>query len=237
MNLKLISKALLFVSLLFCANVLFAQYPGMAAFRSQQTLQFARQQMNMQMNMQTWMMNRNSSYNPKYKFVVTMKDGSTKEVKSRIYYDTTLKKTYLLLVDKHYKRSDSNRYQKIYPQQTLSIARDTSWAQESIGTNGKPVQTEPLYTGKATDSCWMFRVISGPISAYSYSSEESDSQYFTPTSIIAIQLNDGPIIKFTEDNLKQMVGDRINVLEPIQLKNYYWAIRRYNRDIEKERKK
>jgi len=232
-NRKAFVTVLAVVILSATSKSLFAQYPGMAAFRAQQSMQFANQQMMMQMRM----LNGNyGDYNPAYTFVVEMKDGSKKEFDSKIYHDTVLKKNYLLLVDKNYKRSDTNRYKKIYPSQTVSIARNIAAPANLIHKNA--VIPKPVYfAGQAADSCWMFKVISGPITAYSYMSQQEDDQIFNPYTIVAIQLNDGLIVKYTEENLKQMVGEDINALVAIKDKNYYKAIKKYNKDIEKAAKK
>lgn len=98
-------------------------------------------------------------------------------------------------------------------------------------------EKDPLnnYTGVAKDSCWMFKAISGAISAYSLLSEK-DELYFDPSTIVGIQLNDGEIVKFNETNLKAMVGNDIDALENIQRKNYLKAISKYNRNVEKTEK-
>jgi hypothetical protein len=223
--------AILFVLLVNCA---FAQYPGMAAYRAQQTRQLAQDRMLAQMNTMNYL---DRNYNPSYTFVVIMKDSSKLVLDSQILNDTTLKKNYLLLVDKKFKRSDTNRYKKIYPSQTMSISRDisASFPSPQEDDTGGP---KPFYlVGKASDSCWVFKVINGPISAYSSLSELSGDYLFKPFAIVAIQLNDGPIIKYNEDNLKQMVGQDLAALEDIQKKNYYKAIKKYNKDIEKAAKK
>lgn len=225
-----VSTGLLFV---FLTTNSFAQYPGMAAFNSQQTMRLAQQQMAMQMSMMTY---TDRNYNPSYTFVVTMKDGSKKEFDSQILNDTVQKKNYVLFVDKSFKRSDSNRYKKIYPDQTISIARNLAGPGDVIHKNA--VAPTPVYfTGNATDTCWMFKVVTGPITAYSNLSEQQGDYLFKSFAIIGIQLNGGPIVKYTEENLKQMVGDDINALEQIQKKNYFKAIKKYNKDIEKAAKK
>jgi len=190
-----------------------------------------------QMMMQMSSLNRGyADYNISYTFVVTMKDGTKKEVDSKIYNDTIVKKNYLLLVDKSFKRSDTNRYKKIYPAQTISIARNVAAPGDVIHKNA--VQPPPVYfKGMPSDSCWMFKVVAGPISAYSYLSEQEDDQVFNPYAVVAIQLNDGPLMPLTDENLKQMVGQDINALEDIQKKNYFRAIKKYNKDVEKAAKK
>ncbi|MFI5138503.1 MAG: hypothetical protein ACHQIM_11820 [Sphingobacteriales bacterium] len=202
----------------------------MGAFRQQQSQQFMNQQMNMQMQMQMHMLGVMST-GWEYNFLVMMRDSTKKEIKSAIYTDTTTKKHFIVLVDKKYKKTDTNRYKKIYPSQTLNLTCVLKPKNDEDGTPGR------YLPGKPTDTCWMFKAISGPISAYSYTIENDASRIDTST-IVGIQFNNGPIVKFNEDNLKQMVGqDDINALEDIAKKNYLRAIKKYNRDIEKATKK
>jgi len=163
-----------------------------------------------------------------YNFHVILKDSSKTEVYSRIYMDTSVYKTYLLLVDKSFPKSDpSHRERKIYADQTINIYR--------IGSSGylnNPVDI----SGIATDGCWMFKSVKGAINVYSYLSEYQ-SPYFDQETIVAIQLNDGPIVKFNEENLKQMIGQDVDALEVVNDKKYYKAIKKFNRDMEKAAKK
>jgi hypothetical protein len=210
------------ILLILIAKSSLAQYPGMGAVRASMNAQFMNQQMNMMMT-SMGLRGINYLYNEKYTFNVVLKDGSRKEVKSKIYADTVLHKHYLLLIDKKFSKSDTaHRNQKIYADQTSNISRTTL--------------SDDTIKGMANDSCWMFKVISGPITAYSCLSEP-DGQYFDDSSIVGIQLNGGQIVKYNEVNLKQMVGDDINALENIQRKNYFKAIKKYNRDVKKEAKK
>jgi hypothetical protein len=133
-------------------------------------------------------------------------------------------KTYLLLVDKKIPKSDmTHREQRIYSHQTISISRT-----RYFDKLGKPVYIE----GRTNDSCWMFKVESGAINAYSYLSETQNG-YFSPSTIVAIQLNDGPLVKYNEENLKQMIGTDTDALEEIKKKNYYEAMKSYNKNVEK----
>ena len=219
---KIFLISLLSIFCIFFSKNSFAQYPGMAAFRAQQSQQFINQQMQTQMmlNNMNWRANAGSGTIYKVKF----KDTSTKEVVSYMYSDTILHKNFLVYVDKKFKRSDTlHRNQKIYSDQTLYISTvtDRSSSQEIYGV--------------PTDSCWMFKVVSGPISVYSKYPELSTD--FNPSTIIAIQLNDGPTVKYTAEALKQMVGQDADALESIENKNYIKAVKKYNRHAERAAKK
>ncbi|WP_299512772.1 hypothetical protein [Mucilaginibacter sp.] len=170
-----------------------------------------RQFMNQQMQMSMLSLN-NNQYNRSFTFVVTMADSTQKIVDSKIYSDASLHKAYLLFVDKSYPRSDTNRRKKIFANQTLRISRDLF--------GGKKVE------GIANDTCWMFKTISGPISAYSFLSDG-----YLP--FVALQFNDGPIEKFNEEHLKKVVSTNIDALESARKKDYLKAIQKYNRNLKK----
>ncbi|MFS2186322.1 hypothetical protein ACCC92_06580 [Mucilaginibacter sp. Mucisp84] len=202
---------------------------------------FNKQNMDSQMDRQTplamWDFrsdHNNSTNNPEYTFLVTMLNGSKKEVKSRIYVDAYIHKSYLVFIDQSLSKADTNREQTIYPEQTIEIARNiaSSSTKKSAGVSSAPI----YYAGIAKDSCWMFKFISGPINAYSLLSDP-EGKMFNPKSIVAIQLNNGPIVQYNEENLRVMVGDDLDAIESIQWKNYLQAIKRYNRNSGKINKK
>ncbi|WP_295674099.1 hypothetical protein [uncultured Mucilaginibacter sp.] len=189
-----------------------------------------------QMMMQTMNMRHVAATELEYDFEVFLRDGTKIEVTSAMYTDSVTKRHFIVLIDKKYKKSDTNRYKKIYPIQTLYIQRNLAMNGPGLIHNNIKPPPPVYYKGAANDSCWMFKVISGAINAYSFSGQE-DGTYFNETSIVAIQLNNGPILNFNEENLKLMVASDINALEAIGKKNYYKAIKRYNKDIEKASKK
>jgi hypothetical protein len=212
------------ILLVFSAKSSLAQYQGMAAFNAQQSKQFINQQMQNQMQM----MNNNNwgdwaSQGTKYQ--VTFKDSSVKEVVSFLYADTLSHKNFLLFVNKKVPKSDStHRYQKIYSDQTLYISTITDY--------DSPQET----FGVPTDSCWMFKVVSGPVNVYSKYPVLYDDLY--PGSTIAIQVGDeGPMVKYNEANLRQMIGQDYYAAALIDKKKYYKAVIKYNADITKAAKK
>jgi len=201
---------------------------------------FNKQNMDLQMSQQTplamwnfWSDNNKGTNNQEYTFLVTMRNGSKKEVKSRIYVDAYAHKSYLLFVDQSLSKADTNREQVIYPEQTIEIARNLTSPSAEKNANTLPPH---YYAGIAKDSCWMFKFISGPINAYSLLSDP-EGKMFNPKSIVAIQLNNGPIVQYNEENLRVMVGDDLDAIESIQWKNYLQAIKRYNRNSGKINKK
>jgi hypothetical protein len=236
MHLKTLFILLLANILCFLTGSLSAQPPQ---FQSQlNTMRFNNQmdlqnRMMMQMNMMNY---RDRNFNPSYTFVVTMKDSSKMVFDSQILNDTILKKNYVLFVDKKFKRSDSNRYRKIYPSQTIKIDR-RGYDIATVGNRQTVVRQNVYNTGNATDSCWVFKVLSGPISAYSSLSEMFGDALFKPFAMVAIQLNDGPIVKYTLENLKQMVEQNADAMKSIEEKDYYKAIKDYNKAATKAAKK
>jgi hypothetical protein len=217
----------------FSVKTSLAQFRGMGGVRASMNMRFVNQQNGLFLNMQT-LRGADYVYNEKYDFMVTMLDGSKKLVRSKIYVDTATDKNYLLLVNKNLPKTDPNRNQKIYPSQTLSIDRDVTPG--GINIDDPPPEKKVYFTGIAKDSCWMFKVLSGPITVYSYLTEHN-SQLFDPVSIVGIQFHDGPIVAFNAENLKAIIGqDDLDALEIIQHENYYRAIKKYNRDKEKDAK-
>ena len=157
--------------------------------------------------------------NAKYPFQVKFKDSSVKVISSQIYDDTVLHKKYLLFVDKSYPKSDSaHRFIKIYPEQTVYILRDKA---RGDGNDHEFV------IGMPNDSCWMFKVKPGHINIYSYLSED---YFFVPVTITGIQLNDGPILQFNEENLTKLIGDDSIALKAISKKKYLDAVKIYNKN-------
>jgi len=152
-----------------------------------------------------------------YVFDVVMKDSSKKKIESDIYYDSFSNKTYLVYVDKKHAGADEER---IYANQTIAISRT-----DSVGNVGDFT----FVKGIANDTMWMFKALPGPISIYSYMSEYGE--YFDPANISGIQLNDGPIVIFTEENLRRMMAKDTKALQLVDKKYHMRAIRKYNRDF------
>lgn len=227
-----------FLSLfVFLSKKSFAQYPGMAAVRAQQSQQFMNQQMQMQMNMN---INRNwrKTAGQGSEYIVTLKDSTRKTVTSYMYRDSATHKSYLVFVDKKYKKTDTaNRFQKIYPDQTLNI---TAIVIDEQGAD------EAKY-GLPTDSCWMVKVMSGPINVYAKSGNYlavvstpligNPKLDFAPTEVLGIQFNDGPIQKLSKENISKMIADNAKATELADKKGLYEAVKRYNHDAEKAAKK
>lgn len=84
--------------------------------------------------------------------------------------------------------------------------------------------------------------MNGPISVYAKSfyyltlAANGNEQEFDKGEIVGIQLNDGPIVQLTDDNLKGMLGQDAAALESLEKKKYYKAIKKYNRHTKTDKK-
>jgi hypothetical protein len=228
---RILVTVIAFTFFICSVKISVAQYPGMAAFRASQTMQFANQQMQMQMMAMVGMRGA-SNTSLEYPFQVLMRDSSRIQITSAIYNDTSKKKSYLLIVEKKFKKTDTNRFRRIYPSQTLSIDQSTE-----VLTN-KPNQIQYAYHnfGKPTDSCWMFKVKAGAITAYSYSCEDWND-YYSPSTVVGIQVRDEPIVQFNAENLKKMIESDLEAMKYFDKKKYFKAIDRYNKDSRKAEKR
>jgi hypothetical protein len=214
----------------FSAYKAYAQYPGMAAFRAQQSRQFMNQQMNMQMQMN---MNRNwrRQAGQGDGYIVTFKVGERKTIKSYMYMDTVLHKNFLVYVDKKFPKSDSvHRFQKVYPEQTLNIS---ALVTDELGD-------EEAKYGIPTDTGWTIKVMVGVINVYAKSGNYltvvstpvfgAQKLDFAVAEIIGIQFNGGPIEKLSKDKVLKMVADNAKATQFVEEKGLYEAIRKYNHD-------
>ncbi|MCC8409246.1 hypothetical protein LJ707_09900 [Mucilaginibacter sp. UR6-1] len=188
----------------------------MAAVNSMLNRQFMNSMMDRNLRMSMFGLNYYKNYNPKFDFVVTDSLGMVQNVRSKINIDTALHKYYLEYEDKNLPKSDPNRKVKIYPKETISISRKD-------GYSGK------MLNGMATDSCWLFKVIDGPITAYAFLAESPDS--FDETTIVGIQKGENmPILPFRPENLKLMIADDKEATEQFKSKKYYKALKKYNKN-------
>ena len=98
-----LTKAFFFFLIAFTSFNALAQRSVPAAYQGAYNQMMSNQSMNfaMQQNMRNnFTYGFNYATNLKYKFKVTFKDGSVKEVKSKIYPDTVKRANYLLFEDK-----------------------------------------------------------------------------------------------------------------------------------------
>ncbi len=235
---KTLFSILILFLFLFCTNNLFAQYPGMGAFRAQQSQQFINHQTQMMNNLRLMTNSRYSSYQ-ELEYQVQYKDSAIKKVTSYMFYDTLTKKSFLIYVNKKFPKSDTlHRYEKIYPENTLKIL-----APITLERYGEKIEVN--IEGMANDTCWVFKVLAGSISLHGkstdylfyYNSQFSFEAEIIPSLIVGIQLKDGPILKYNLENLTNFMADNQKCLKLLQNKKFFKAINRYNADKVKETKK
>ncbi len=101
----------------------------------------------------------------------------------------------------------------------------------------RPVDTKMIVTmlyrtnermeGIPADSCWLFKIVKGPINGYSPFAEKD-------AYLIAIQKEDGPIVPLNKKNLVELVGTtdpKINKL--IEKDDFQKAITTFNKNVVK----
>lgn len=175
--------------------------------------------MSMQNNMNMQRMMFNPSWrlgymmNDEFEFRVLMKDSSMHIFKSKILPDTIAHSNYLLMVNSSVPKSDPKRELKIYPKETLRITR-----LDNEGTE---------YVGMPNDSCWLFKIIIGKITAYSIVSEAFDDESIYLT---AFSVDDGPIQKLTPDALDEILKPNERAYKAFKNDDYFTAIKRFNKD-------
>lgn len=136
----------------------------------------------------------------KYNFSVVMQNDSSFSVKTRI--EITGKK--------HILRVKGNKQVvEITPALTKEISRT-------------PKDGSAKMVGIPSDSCWLFPGVQGKISGYSFLAE-ANSPY-----LVAIRKYDGPIVKLTEDALRDMLEGNEKALKYVEKKNFKKAIDTFN---------
>lgn len=223
MDRKTLSRLLIGFLLCFSISILSAQPPQFQ--RQLNTMTFNNQvRMNNQM-MQMMNMRGVTGTGGEFNFVVVMRDSTRLNVASALYTDSATHKRFIIFTDKKYSKKDTNRYKKIYPSQTARLIRKVSWPGDF---------SDPVCQGIPNDTCWMFKVITGPIGAYCYFSRvDLPGRDPEPFQVAGIQLNNGAIVEFSDSNLKQMIASDSTAMEYFQKKKYIKALKRFNKDSEK----
>lgn len=146
----------------------------------------------------------------KYYIKVKMKDSTESVIKSFIFYDTIRKQTYVKHINKSLSKNDSGMNEKIYCSDVIEVKA----AINSLA---------PLMEGIITDSCWLFKTLSGKISVYSTYPENNDNY-----SIAAIELVKGVIEPFDPEKLKLIIAGNEKAIRKFNKKNYFVAIEKFN---------
>jgi hypothetical protein len=157
--------------------------------------------------------NNHPSTNLRWEFIIKYNDSTQVTVYSKFHFDETKNSYYLEDKNSSLPKTDTNRVKKIYPWQTLSVERlDAVWNEMVFG--------EPV------DSCWLFLVMRGKINVFSFFSEESS---VSNGAIAAIQFDFGPLEKFDAAKLQEYIKDNVKAMAAFNKKDYYNAIRVYNK--------
>jgi hypothetical protein len=208
-------------------NYVFAQYPGMGSFRNQQSQNFINRQTTNNLallNQSRYIGNQELTYH------VQQKDSVFKDFSSFMYYDTITHKSFLIFENKNFPKSDTvHRFEKIYSNNILKISLPYVF-----NINGK--DTEGILDGSPNDTCWVFKVMRGSLRVYAKTTDfiEYDNElYFTnaeiiPSAIVAIQLNNGPLLQYNVENLKNIFQSDPSAIRLLQKKKFLKAIRKYN---------
>lgn len=152
---------------------------------------------------------------PKHYYKVYQMGGTDTLVYGRIQVDSP--SHYLLLENKAVKKKDPARFMKIYPSQTRSIAHVN-------------LETGAEYPGRPTDSCWLFKVIEGKISAYTSLGEyEDDLADGVDYYLQYIQAGDGPLIPIQDPKALELFGDNEKARAFFAKKEFEKAIKKYNK--------
>jgi hypothetical protein len=152
---------------------------------------------------------------PKHYYKVGQKGGTDTLVYGRIQVDSP--SHYLLVENKAVKKKDSARFIKIYPSQTRSIAH-------------VDLETGTEYPGRPTDSCWLFKIIEGKMSAYTSLGEyESDLTDGVDYYLQYIQVGDGPLIPIQDPKALELFGDNEKASAFFTKKEFARAIKKYNK--------
>lgn len=144
-------------------------------------------------------------------YSVLLKDSSQMRVLSKIYLDST-GHTYLLYTTKPSANSNILIDKKLYCYSTSSITRLES-------------REKPAIEGKATDSCWLFKVLEGKMNIYSFVPDLNTNIFYMK----ALQIGNGTIEAFNEQKLRELMTGNSGALSALNKKNFYRAILRYNK--------
>lgn len=110
---------------------------------------------------------------------------------------------------KHYLTPLRDTQSKIFPSDTESLYYEFS---------GNLISSIP------SDTCWLFRVVEGPINVYSpYPSEAKELR-------TSIQKGNGDIVALNKTNLAMLVSDQPKVLRHVQKGRLHHAIWKYNEE-------
>jgi hypothetical protein len=201
---KLYSSITIVILTLTLAFPALAQPVGGVSYIGDYSKMASKTAMDEEMESGSWMYRLENLKNAKYTFRVILKDNSVREIKSRIYAEKAFNKSYIT-----YTVDDRpNQIFKLFCDETMVITR---------------LAGSERIDGLVTDSCWLFKVVSGKINAYSFLAKADG-----PYSIIALQTGDGPIKNFNSHLLEGILSDDAEAEKLFSKKEYLKAIEKYN---------
>lgn len=134
-------------------------------------------------------------------FYVIMKNGKSYTVRTRIDITSS----------EHFIEANQEELPKIVkPSDTRTLSRVVDDGRHQI-------------LGIPADSCWLFKIIPGQISAYYFLAEEKKNEFVT-----AVQKADGPIVPFSPQILMDMVGGDPALVKLVNRQKFVQAIKAYN---------
>jgi len=160
-----------------------------------------------------WYSNFETLENNEYTFDVLMKDNKTMTITSKMYADAGTHKCYLLVEDKTLPKNDPKRRMGLFVDQTVKITRKDAAGKEMVGMG--------------TDSCWLFKVISGKINYYSHLSETKHLNY---SYLKAFQIGNGPVQSLDSASLGEAVYKDPKAYKLVLNSEFFRAIQKYNED-------
>jgi hypothetical protein len=158
----------------------------------------------------TYHFGENEAVTMKHHFTIVFADGRDTTVYTKLVADSSA--WYLTLENRSVGKKDPARTIKIYPSQTKYISHMDP-------TTGKD------FVGQAHDSCWLFKVITGKMNAYTDLGEISVQDKF----VRYLQVDDGPLVAVTDPEAAKLFNDNERALELFVAKDYNRAVKRYNR--------
>ncbi len=167
--------------------------------------------LNKMIHASNWFANFDDLSNNEYDFTIKLKDTVIK-AHSRIYVDAPLHKAFLVYEDLSVSKKDPRRKLKVYPDQTTIVSRV------------EPT-TNQVVTGMPTDSCWLFKVVSGKINLYS---QLSQTKGLSTQYIKAYQIGEGPVMKLDSTALSQLVKSDQKAYDLVGKNDFYKAVIKYN---------
>jgi hypothetical protein len=134
-------------------------------------------------------------------FYMIMKNGKSYTMRTRINITSS----------EHFIEANQEGLPKIIkPSDTRTLSRMTDDGRRQV-------------LGIPADSCWLFKIIPGQISAYYFLAQEIKNE-----SVTAIQKGDGPVVPFSPQVLMDMVGGDPELVKLINNQKFVQAIKGYN---------